>query len=228
MVSYPNRKQVEAALDNVEFLVVQELFLTETAAKAHVVLPACSFAEKDGTYTSAGGAVQRLNRAIKPLGLARSDFDIFNALLGMVGNMAAYAGAAGVFFAEIAANVPRHRPYLTGLGDAGAIRPVSGTSKFLAASGPAPSVETGKMALVTGSALNHNGTLSLYGEGPMYVCPEGYVELSREDAAALKIVAGDSVKVTSATGAITLNAKVGRSRVPKGVVFASIILLPSP
>lgn len=53
----------------------------------------------------------------------------------------------------------------------------------------------------------------------MYVCPEGYIELSREDAATLKIVDGDSVKVTSAIGAITLNAKVG-SRVPKGVVFA--------
>lgn len=219
VVSYPNRKKIEAALDKVEFLVVQELFLTETAAKAHVVLPACSFAEKDGTFTSAGGAVQRLNRAIKPLGLARSDFDILNAMLGMVGNVAPYAGVAGVF-AEIAATVPGYSGLtMAGLGDAGAIRPVSGTSKFLAASGSAPAVETGKMALVTGSALNHNGTLSLYGEGPMYVCPEGYIELSREDAATLKIVDGDSVKVTSAIGAITLNAKVG-SRVPKGVVFA--------
>ena len=57
VVSYPNRVAVEAALDKVEFLVVQDLFLTETAAKAQVVLPACSAAEKDGTFTSVGRAV---------------------------------------------------------------------------------------------------------------------------------------------------------------------------
>jgi predicted molibdopterin-dependent oxidoreductase YjgC len=75
------------------------------------------------------------------------------------------------------------------------------------------------MALVTGSALNHCGTLSLYGEGPMFVCPEGYVELSREDALSGKIEDGDQVKVVSDTGVITLKAKVG-SRLPKGVLFA--------
>ena len=53
----------------------------------------------------------------------------------------------------------------------------------------------------------------------MFVCPEGYVELSREDAAGSKIVDGDQLKVVSATGSITLKAKVG-SRLPKGVLFA--------
>jgi NADH-quinone oxidoreductase chain G len=219
VVSYPDRKRVEAALTKVEFLVVQDLFLTETAAKAHVVLPACSFAEKEGTFTSVGGAVQRLNRAIKPLGQARSDFDIFNELYGMLAGEKPCAGVAAAF-AEIAASVPGYGGLtLEALGDEGVVRTMSGSSRFVPVAAPALSVETGKVAMVTGNALNHCGTLSLYGEGPMYVCPEGYVELNREDAAAWKITEGELVTVKSTAGEIRLKAKVG-VRLPQGTVFA--------
>jgi NADH-quinone oxidoreductase subunit G len=219
VVAYPDRKRIEAALDKVEFLVVQDLFLTETAAKADVVLPACSFAEKEGTFTSVGGAVQRLNRAVKPLGLARSDFHILNELIGRLDGTVPCADVAAVF-AELAATVPGYQGLtLAGLGDEGVIRPVSGAARFQAVTAALPAAEAGKLALVTGSALNHCGTLSLYGEGPMLVCPEGYLEFGREDAAGLKIQDGDAVKVTSATGTVTLKAKVG-ARMPKGVIFA--------
>jgi len=79
--------------------------------------------------------------------------------------------------------------------------------------------EAGKLALVTGSALYHCGTMSRYGEGPMHVCPEGYLELSRQDAAALKIGENDLLTVKSATGEIKLKAKVS-TRMPQGVVFS--------
>jgi predicted molibdopterin-dependent oxidoreductase YjgC len=79
--------------------------------------------------------------------------------------------------------------------------------------------ESGKFALVTGSALNHCGTLSIYGEGPMLVCPEAFIELNREDAKSLSVKDGDEVFVKSSTGELRLQAKVG-SRLPKGVVFA--------
>ena len=218
VVSYPNRKQVEVALDTVEFLVVQDLFLTETAAKAHVVLPACSFAEKTGTFTSVGGAVQRLNRAVKPVGQSRTDFEILNALYAAVTGQDAFADSRAAF-AEIAACVPGYASLtLEGLGDEGAIRPVSGMPSFVPTI--APAVEGGAgLALVTGSALNHSGTLSLYGEGPMLVCPEGYLEMNQADAQALSVDEGESVTVKSAIGEIKLKAKVG-TRVPQGVVFA--------
>jgi NADH-quinone oxidoreductase chain G len=219
VVSYPDRKRVEAALDKVEFLIVQDLFLTETAAKADVVLPACSFAEKDGTFTSVGRAVQRVNRAIKPIGLSRSDFDILNQLSAVLGGSPAYIDSAAVF-AEIAATVPAYQGItLAGLGDAGAVYQVAGTPRFIPVTGAAVAAEPGKLALVTGSALNHCGTLSRFGEGPMYVCPEGYVELGREDAKGLGITDGDKVTVKSAAGEVRLTAKVG-SRLPQGVVFA--------
>ena len=219
VVSYPDRKRVEAALDKVEFLVVQDLFLTETAAKAHVVLPVCSFAEKDGTFTSAGKAVQRVNRAIKPVGQSRSDFEVLIHLSSVLCGAPAYADAAAAF-AEIAATVPGYQGLTpAGLGDNGAVYPVAGTARFVAVAGAAVAAEPGKLALVTGSALNHCGTLSRYGEGPMYVCPEGYVELGREDAKGLGIKEGEQVTVKSAAGEVRLKAKVG-SRMPKGVVFA--------
>lgn len=103
VVSYPNRKKITDALDKVGFLVVQDLFLTETAEKANVVLPACSFAEKEGTFTSVGRIVQHVQKAIKPVGQSRSDFDILNGLSGLLGG--ATFSDPGKVFAEIAGAV---------------------------------------------------------------------------------------------------------------------------
>ncbi len=219
LVSYPNQQKIAAALAKVEFLVVQDLFLTETAAKAHVVLPACSFAEKDGTYTSVERRVQRVNRAIKPMGLAKSDFDILNALYTALTGNAAYANLAEAFTA-ITAAVPAYKGLtLQGLGENGVVVHTPSKPKFVAVAGAAPRAEEGKFALLTGSALYHCGTMSLHGEGPMHVCPEGYLELGREDAKALKLEGDELLTVTSATGSVKLKAKIGL-RMPQGVVFA--------
>ncbi|KAF0221263.1 MAG: NADH-quinone oxidoreductase subunit [Geobacteraceae bacterium] len=219
VVSYPNRKAVEAALDKVEFLIVQDLFLTETAEKAHVVLPACSFAEKDGTFTSVGKVIQRVNRAIAPVGLSRSDFEILNALYAACANTQPYADVAAVF-AEISENVPAYKGIsYAGLGENGVIWPAGGTPRFVPAEGGAVQGESGKYALLTGSALNHCGTLSRFGEGPMYVCPAGYAELSYTDASALKVKNDDLLTLKSASGEVRLKAKVS-ARMPQGVIFA--------
>lgn len=218
VVSYPNRAKVEKALDAVEFLVVSDLFLTETAQLADVVLPAVSFAEKSGTFTSLGRRVQQVRQAIKPLGLAKSDFEILNAINVGLG-AARYASQADLF-AEIAATVPAYKGLTqSGLSDVGAVYPVSVTAKLQPVPFKAQAPVAGKLALLSGSALYHCGTMSRFGEGPMYVCPDAYLELSSEDAASLKVVEGDTVKVTSATGTVSLTTKVGK-RVPKGVVFA--------
>jgi NADH-quinone oxidoreductase subunit G len=219
VVSYPDRKKVEGALDKVDFLVVQDLFLTETAAKASVVLPACSFAEKSGTFTSVGRAVQKLNRAIKPLGQAKSDLEIFGALLHKLTGEQVPADAETVF-GQLTQAVPAFAGLsYAALGDNGAIYPVANLPRLVPVAAAPAAAEAGKLALVSGSALNHNGTLSRFGEGPMLVCPEGYLELGREDAAAFGIAENDGINVKSASGEIRLKAKVG-SRLPRGVVFA--------
>ncbi len=75
-MSDPDSAHVREALESLELLVVQDLFLTETAELAHVVLPAASFAEKDGTFTSTERRVQRVRKAVDPPGAARTDWEI--------------------------------------------------------------------------------------------------------------------------------------------------------
>jgi len=82
-----------------------------------------------------------------------------------------------------------------------------------------PKVEAGKLALLVGAALHHCGTLSQFGEGPLSVSPEGYLEISRSDAARMKIVDDDEVAVSTASGTVRLKARVS-PRMSEGVVFS--------
>jgi predicted molibdopterin-dependent oxidoreductase YjgC len=101
------------ALEELEFLAVQDIFLTETAAQADVVLPACSFAELDGTYTNLKGQVQRVQQALRPVGQSRPDWRILAELgerMATGENQKArwdYADPAAVM-AEIARAVPAY------------------------------------------------------------------------------------------------------------------------
>jgi NADH-quinone oxidoreductase subunit G len=218
VVSYPNRAKIEKALDAVEFLIVADLFLTETAQLADVVLPACSFAEKSGTFTSLGRRLQKVNKAINLVGLSKSDFEILNLINGALGGKT-YTNQNEIF-AEIAAAVPAYAGLTqAALGDTGKVLPVALNAKLTAVAAPALAPVAGKLALVTGSALYHSGTMSRYGEGPMLICPTGYAEMCAADAAALKVVDGDTVTVKSDTGSVSLPVKVGK-RVPQGLVFA--------
>ena len=83
--SLPPSYGVTQALENLEFLVCQELFLTETAQLADVVLPACSYAEKDGTFTNTEGHTQAVRKAIELLGESRPDWEILSAVSVMMG-----------------------------------------------------------------------------------------------------------------------------------------------
>lgn len=226
LVSYPDHAKIAAAIDKVEFLIVSDLFLTETAAMADIILPACSFAEKEGTFTAVDRRVQHIKPAIKKVGQSRSDFEIFASLIAKLGGQAPDSPAA-VFAAVTASAAGYADMNYASLGSDGAFAPVTIKPGFVIPVAPSIGAETGKMALVTGSALYHCGTLSRFGEGPMYVCPEGYIELSRTDAARLKITEKDLLTVTSSSGTIKLKAKVSM-RMPEGVVFTPYHFADSP
>jgi Uncharacterized anaerobic dehydrogenase len=206
-------------LEKVDFLVVSDLFLTETAELADVVLPACSFAEKEGTFTATDRHVQYIKPAIRKVGLSRSDFDIFNSLIAKLGGQASASPAA--VFAEISETVPGYGGMTyAALGDAGAYTSIKIQPKLVTPAVPSTQTKSAdKLSLVTGSALYHCGTLSQHGEGPMHVCPEGYIELSRSDAKARSISENDLVTLASASGSMQLKAKVS-PRMPEGVVFS--------
>ena len=96
------------ALGRLEFLVVQELFLTETAKLAHVVLPASSYAEKSGSFTNSEGCVQKVRAGLEPLGGSRPDWEILSAVSVLMGYPLEYGDAAEIL-KEIRAVIPGYR-----------------------------------------------------------------------------------------------------------------------
>lgn len=217
VVSYPSKARVAAAFDKVECLVVSDLYLTETAAMADIVLPACTIAEKEGTYTSTDRRVQYAAAAIPAVGESRSDFAVFKDLLTALGEQTQATPAA--VFSEIASTVKGYEGMTyAAIAAEGAFAPVATEPALVAVAAPALATASGKLALVVGNALYHNGTMSMHGEGPVYVCPEGYVELSHADAKKLGLANNDKVSMTSAAGSTTLNVRTSY-RMPEGVVF---------
>jgi NADH-quinone oxidoreductase chain G len=219
--SYPDRDRVEKALDKVPFLVVQDIFLSPTAAKAHVVLPATSFAEKNGTFTNAERRIQRVRPGITPPGEARTDGAIVAELIEKLGGNLTYTGPAAIF-AEIGRNVPAYAGInFDGIGPQGQVWGgdlLAPQRQRLQALGGATPVE-GAYQLLTGSALYHSGTVSTHAKGPQAAVAEAYVEFGREDAKALQLKDGDLVKVAGSGVELQLKAKIG-NRLPKGVLFA--------
>ena len=107
MVSDPDLNHVEEALKNTEFLVVQDIFLTETAALADVVLPAASFAEKEGTFSNTERRVQRVRKAIEPVGKSKADWVILMDLLNRLGIEKKYSHPSEIM-AEISSLTPSY------------------------------------------------------------------------------------------------------------------------
>lgn len=218
--SYPNREAVEQALGKVPFLVVQDLFMSATAQKAHVVLPAASFAEKDGSFTNAERRIQKVRAGIPTPGEAKTDFAILRAILEALGTKAAASPSEA--FAQLTAATEGYQGIdLEMLGAQGYVwggdilTPI--TRNLVAVSGSQPL--DAPYQLVVGSSLYHSGTVSTHAKGPMAVVSEPYIEFGREDAAALNIKEGDLVKLKADGGEIQAKAKVDR-RLPQGVLFA--------
>jgi len=221
LVSYPDRDTVEAALEKAPFVVVQDIFLSATAERADVVLPATSFAEKDGTFTNAERRIQRVRPGIGAPGEAKTDYAIFEMLASRLGAAVAYTGPEAVFAEIVASTAGYAGSKFAEIGPQGVVwggeTLAPQKKKVVAVSGAA----AGKapFQLVTGSALYHSGTVSTRARGPMAVVAEPYLELGREDAAALKIAEGDVVTVKGNGAEVKLKAKVD-TRLPQGVVFA--------
>src|SRR5205809_1000079 len=106
--SLPASLKAAEALEKLELLVVQELFLTETAKLANVVLPACSYAEKNGTFTNSEGSVQKVRQGLDPLGDSRPDWELLSSLSVLMGYPLEY-GDAKEILKEIRAAIPGYR-----------------------------------------------------------------------------------------------------------------------
>lgn len=229
------------ALEKVDFLVVQDIFLTETARYADVVLPAAAFAEKSGTFTNSERRVQLVRQAIRPPGEARPDWVILQDLALELGLNWNYRGPEDIF-REIASLTPSyagisyHRleregglqwpcphpehpgtPYLHGGGF------VRGKGLFTPVEYVPPAEQPDEeypFVLTTGRDLYHyhTGSMTRRSPGIALFRTEERVQVNRTDAEKLGIKDGDMIRVASRRGEVKARAHV-TDIVPPGVVF---------
>lgn len=241
MVSDPDLDHVEEALDKLEFLVVQDIFLTETAQKADVVFPSASFAEKDGTFSNTERRVQRVRKAINPPGVAQEDWQIISNLATRMGYPMQYKNAEEIF-EEIRKLTPSYAGMnYTRLEGKGLVWPCPtedhpGTSylhkdgNFSRGKGLFSAVEYNDPAevpceeypliLTTGRNLYHyhTGTMTRRSQALNQHVPENWVEINPTMAKKLNIIDGEKVKLATRRGSIEVKACI-TDRVADDVVF---------
>ncbi|MCC6765694.1 MAG: formate dehydrogenase subunit alpha [Deltaproteobacteria bacterium] len=240
VVTDPGGRFVARALGRLDCLIVAELFLTETATCADIVLPAASFAEKDGTFTSTERRVQRVRRAVAPPGEARTDWEMLEALAARLGRPMGFRDAAGVF-TEMAALTPIYGGMSHArIGASGGLcwpcpTPAHpGTPRLHVAScvrgrgrlipvdqtPPAELPDAEYPLQLTTFRLHHQyGSGSMTRRAPLLERenPLGLVWMHASDAARRRITTGACVRVRSRRGEVTTRAIVSDD-VPPGVV----------
>jgi formate dehydrogenase alpha subunit len=240
LLTDPDANKVKEELKHLDLLVVQDIFLSETAELAHVVLPASSFAEKDGTYTNTERRIQRVRQAIPPVGDSRPDGEILCDLSTRLGYPMHYDSPEAVM-EEIASLTPSYGGIrysrLEGLGLQWPCptpehpgtpylhreRFTRGKGKFhLTPYIPPPELPDDEFPfiLTTGRVLYHyHSLISRKSKGLSEIYPEGVVEIHSEDAARLGIRPDNGfVEVASRRGKVRVKAEIG-DKVPPGVVF---------
>ena len=229
-LSDPNLNRTRKALADVEFLVVQDIFLSETAEYADVVLPTVCFAEKDGTFTNTERRVQRVRKAVDGPGKARIDWRILCQVATKLGHPMAY-DAVDKIMEEIASVSPIYGGiYYDRIDDVGLCWPCPdrdhpgtkylhkdkfsrGKGKFHPVEFKAPVESVSDeypYLLSTGRELYqfHTGTMTRKSRVINQISPTGYVEIHTDVAAKLGIADGDNVEVRTRRGKVTTLAKV--------------------
>jgi NADH-quinone oxidoreductase chain G len=229
MKSDPATHADKEALEKLDFLVVQDLFLTETAQLADVVLPAASFAEMEGTFTNLAGQVQRVRGALRPPGEAKPDDRILVELAKVMGSHPStssghrfdYASASEVM-AEIANLAPTYGNIgYEELGEGGLPRAEEDREPpawVEVAYQPPTGDEEYPLALVTGRLLYDGGIRLGQSEIMRQFVAEPFVEINPADAEGLGIANGAVVTVASPKGELELVAKVSED-IRAGCVF---------
>lgn len=241
MMSDPDLNHVEAALKHLDFLVVEDIFLTETAQLADVVLPGACFAEKDGTFSNTERRVQRVRKAASAPGQARPDWEILSDLATRMGYPMSYASSEEIF-KEISSLTPSYAgmtytrlegkglqwpcpttehpgtPYLHKDGNfsrgKGAFSVIEYKPPFELPDEEYPIV------LTTGRSLfhYHTGTMTRRCQALDEHVPEAKLEVHPELADKLTIIDGERVRLSTRRGSIEITAQI-TDRILPNVVF---------
>lgn len=242
MVSDPDLNHIEKAINRLDFLVVQDIFLTETAEKADVVLPAACFAEKDGAFTNTERRIQRVRKAVEAPGEAREDWKILDEIMRRLGHENNFTTAEAMA-KEISSVTPQYgginyeRIEETGIQwpcptvdhpgtkflHEGTFAKGIGTFHEVDFKEPAELVDDDyPYILTTGRILYHYHTRSMTGriDGLNEIAGESFVEVSPWTAKKLDVVDGEMVKVASKRGEIKVKIKITT------IVNDSVVFIP--
>lgn len=241
-VADANIAHVQDALDKVDFLVVQDIFLTDTAKAADIVLPAACYAEKDGTFTNTERRAQRVRKAVNPPGEAKPDWQIFCELSNKMGYALNYESAEDIF-EEIRTLLPQYAGITyKRLEEVGLQWPVPSedhpgtavlhTEKFTRGKGLfipedyIPPVEQPDdeypMMFTTGRDLSRYNFSSMTGKTTAIdeVSPECFAEVNPEDAKRLGINDKNWVRLTSRRGSVEMRVAI-TDRSQEGTIFST-------
>lgn len=229
MLSEPDLNHAKEALATLDLLVVQDIFLTETAQMADVILPASGFAEKDGTFTNTERRVQRVRKAIDPPGEARPDWQIIAEISKRLGYPMVYASTAEIMD-EIAGLTPIYGGINHARLDRGGLQwpcvhakhpgtPILHKGQFTRGRGmfhvvhdrPPAELPTSAypLLLTTGRILEHwhTGSMSHRSHVLETLVPDSHVEINPADASRLGALEGDVISLSSRRGAVRTKVK---------------------
>ena len=231
ILSDPDARHVKESLETLDFFVVQDIFMSETAQLADVVLPSASFAESDGTFTNTDRRVQRVRKAVEPIGKSKPDWEITCQLAQKMGTKGFDFQDPSQIMDEMATLTPSYRGISFKRLENGGIQwpcpdnkhpgtPILHTEKFTRGKGkfipleyrpPAELPDDDYPLLLTTERSRyhfHTGTMTRKVSGLDTLVSEGMVEINPKDASALGISDGEMVKVISRRGDVLAKAKV--------------------
>jgi predicted molibdopterin-dependent oxidoreductase YjgC len=242
LVADPDINHAKECLEKLDFLIVQDIFLSETAEIADIVLPGASYAEKDGTFTATDRRVQKVNKAVDPVGESKTDWEIICLIANELGADGFEFKTSEEIMAEISKLTPIYGGVTYSRLEYGGIlhwpcpdeehpgtpylhkeKFSRGLGKFhgIAYKEPAETPdEEFPLTLTTGRIMFHfhTGTMSRRADKLHKEVPEAYIEIHPQDAEPLGMGRDTQVKVSSRRGEIELVARV-TDRITPGVVF---------
>ncbi len=207
VITFPDARKIEEVLSNLDFLVVQDITLTETAKLAHVVLPASSWSEKEGTFINAEGIAQKINKVTDPSDNAVPDWQILRNLARVMGtdigakNIKSLQDEIKSIKCEEGSTVIRFNPVIY-----------------------TPEEETDvtyPIHMVTGNLMQHSGALSVMSKSLSSVFADAFLQINKTDAEKYNIKDDSYIKLTSKRGSVFVKARIS-DEIPEGTVFVPI------
>ncbi len=207
LVTMPDAGTIEENLKDLELLIVQDIRLSETGKLAHVVLPASSWAEKEGSFINSQGIRQMLPKVVSTTGDSIADWKIFRNIARVMGH-----DLGTVEFSQLKE-------------EAGKIVPEEGTRKWRFIppewEGLARTTEEYPILMVTGNIMQHSGSLSVMSKSLSHVLSDAFVQISPEDAGRFRIGDGEFIEITSPKGTVYIKARVS-DEIPEGMLFVPL------